>query len=166
MKTYNLGASNLNNRRYYVRGLTTLNSGKQIEFDDWKHAPKIIGSVEEIHDGRIEWLECADIGPKPKILTEEEESAREKAKDELGFLVAFISAPHGRAKFTRRLAKLHWMEIHENVWAVPCRLGPGAEHALRDITPHVPPAANIRTIFITDRQWGESKTLIGKNYEG
>jgi len=64
------------------------------------------------------------------------------------------------ARFRRYLRETGWFKLAAQVWARPCpRSSFGA--LVKEVAPYVPPAANVRLIWITDYQWGESQVIVG-----
>ena len=58
--TENYGASNLNDRPYYVTGLTTMNNGDTIAFDEFK-SERVTLNVPVTYDyGNIVYLTCEE----------------------------------------------------------------------------------------------------------
>lgn len=81
-----------------------------------------------------------------------------------GWLQLSISVGHSTAKLTRALKRDGWMQMMPRLWVRPfVKFATRAEHidAIRDA---VPCAANLRFIYITDAQWGNSVTVSGPNY--
>jgi CRISPR/Cas system-associated protein endoribonuclease Cas2 len=65
-------------------------------------------------------------------------------------------------KFRRYLRGAGWFKLGSQIWARPCHRG-GLSELVEDVAPHVPPAGNVRLVWITDYQWGDSRVVVGKN---
>jgi CRISPR-associated protein Cas2 len=82
----------------------------------------------------------------------------------MGWLQLTISTGDSTRQLTNALKEQGWMKMQPRLWIRPCvRFGTQSEHLAR-LKDHVPYAANLRVIFITDKQWTDSVTLVGPNF--
>lgn len=81
----------------------------------------------------------------------------------LGWLQCHIN--NGSCAALRRALKSNgWMPMGNNLWMRPGVKHDQREARIADIRHAVPPAANLRFVWVTDHQWGESITVSGANY--
>ncbi len=69
------------------------------------------------------------------------------------------------SRFRKDLLDHGFLMIQFSVYARPCVNFEQLKKHIGDIQGLVPPAGNVRLLFITDEQWGKSVTVIGPNYD-
>jgi CRISPR/Cas system-associated protein endoribonuclease Cas2 len=74
---------------------------------------------------------------------------------------ALPSEKAAAARFRRYLDQTGWFKIGRELWARPCHRA-GFNGIVEDVSPHVPPGANVRFVWITDYQWGKSRVVVGE----
>ena len=67
--------------------------------------------------------------------------------------------------FRKDLLDHGFLMIQFSVYARPCVNFEQLKKHTGDVQRLVPPAGNVRLIFITDEQWAKSVTVIGPNYD-
>jgi len=86
------------------------------------------------------------------------------SKYNMGWLQLTISTGDSTRQLTNALKEQGWMKMQPRLWMRPC-VGVGSEAMhIEPLKEFVPYAANIRFMFVTDKQWADSVTLIGQNY--
>ena len=68
------------------------------------------------------------------------------------------------SRFRKDLLDHGFLMIQFSVYARPCVNFEQLKKHIGDIQGLVPPAGNVRLLFITDEQWGKSVTVVGPNY--
>jgi CRISPR-associated protein Cas2 len=89
----------------------------------------------------------------------------------MGWLMAMFDLPvtteqerKVATRFRNDLLDHGFLMIQFSVYARPCVNFEQLDKHLRAIEKLVPPAGNVRLLFITDEQWAKSVTIIGPNY--
>jgi CRISPR-associated protein Cas2 len=67
-------------------------------------------------------------------------------------------------KFRKFLLDDGYMMINYSVYARPCLDWQQMRKHVRRLEPAVPRSGNVRTIFLTDKQWKDALVIIGKDY--
>ena len=89
-------------------------------------------------------------------------------KYNMGWLqCAFVAPKNQKREYTRFCAvlkKLGWLKMQAGLWMRPFVRVSETEKYRDAIVTSIPFAANIKVMYITDKQWGDSVTLFGKNF--
>ena len=67
-------------------------------------------------------------------------------------------------RFRKELLESGYLMIQFSIYARPCVSQEAMESHIAKVKAITPEAGNVRLMFITDQQWGNSVTVIGPNY--
>ena len=89
----------------------------------------------------------------------------------MGWILAMFDLPvttteerKEATRFRKDLLDSGYLMIQFSVYARPCVTHEQMEGQVSAIKPRIPPAGNVRLMFMTDEQWKKSFTVIGPNY--
>lgn len=89
----------------------------------------------------------------------------------MGWILAMFDLPvmtdeerRAASKFRNDLLDHGYLMIQFSVYARPCVTYDLLDSQIKKIKNFIPPAGNVRLIFLTDDQWRRSYTVIGGNY--